>query len=302
MVKAVFTTKVNPVYDDLPEVRYHFPATYLKAVERAVNDQILYYEPRRKDGDLSSRGGRQAYFASAFVTGISKDLAIENHYYAHISDYLEFDRPVPFAEAGFYYENALEKNDGSTNKGAFGRAVRNLPDQEFDTVIGAGFAAILNDQASMTALGVPPSGGLQEEPGEFERPVVESILRRPFREAAFARIVKDKYAKTCALTGLRIINGGGRAEVQAAHIKPVADKGPDSVRNGLALCGTAHWMFDRGLISMDDDYRILKAKSKIPENVDRLLNPDGLLILPAEAEYRPHPQFMRYHRETIFKG
>jgi hypothetical protein len=29
------------------------------------------------------------------------------------------------------------------------------------------------------------------------------------------------------VTGLRIINGGGRAEVQAAHIQPVADDGPD---------------------------------------------------------------------------
>lgn len=29
MANAVFTTKVSPTYDDLPEVRYHFPKTYL---------------------------------------------------------------------------------------------------------------------------------------------------------------------------------------------------------------------------------------------------------------------------------
>ena len=29
MTKAVFTTKVTPSYDDLPEVRYHFPSRYL---------------------------------------------------------------------------------------------------------------------------------------------------------------------------------------------------------------------------------------------------------------------------------
>jgi putative restriction endonuclease len=42
------------------------------------------------------------------------------------------------------------------------------------------------------------------------------------------------------MTGLRIFNGSGRAEVQAAHIRPVADNGPDSVRNGLALSSTIH--------------------------------------------------------------
>ena len=49
---------------------------------------------------------------------------------------------------------------------------------------------------------------------------------------------------------------GGRAEVQAAHIRPVADNGPDSLRNGVALSSTFHWMFDRGLISVGDDYAV----------------------------------------------
>jgi putative restriction endonuclease len=30
MAKAVFTTKVEPTYDDLPEFRYHFPRSYTK--------------------------------------------------------------------------------------------------------------------------------------------------------------------------------------------------------------------------------------------------------------------------------
>jgi putative restriction endonuclease len=36
--------------------------------------------------------------------------------------------------------------------------------------------------------------------------------------------------------------------------------------------------------------------------VGRLLNPDRRLRLPPGAEMRPHPQFLRYHRETVFKG
>jgi putative restriction endonuclease len=97
--------------------------------------------------------------------------------------------------------------------------------------------------------------------------------------------VKTAYENTCAVTGLKIINGGGRSEVQAAHIRPVSDLGPDSVRNGLALCGTVHWMFDRGLISLDDDYRILMADEKVPETIRRMVNPGGRMIMCKSMDF-----------------
>lgn len=68
MSKAVLTTKVDPTYDDLPEQRYHFPRTYLRQVEAAQGDWIVYYEPRRPSGDLMKTGGRQANFATARIT------------------------------------------------------------------------------------------------------------------------------------------------------------------------------------------------------------------------------------------
>lgn len=300
MTKAVFITKVDPTYDDLPEFRYHFPRTYLRQVEAAVGDWVIYYEPRRTSGDPRSRGGRQSYFATARVTSIQDDPKTPDHYYAFISDYLEFDRPVPFKEGSHYYEAALRRPDGETSKGAFGRAVRSLPNAEYDLILRAGFADII--APTPTATPSAPFEGLAEEPATFERPLVERISQRPFRDAAFATAVKAAYEDTCAVTGLKIINGGGRSEVQAAHIRPVADLGPDSVRNGIALCGTVHWMFDRGLLSLDDDYTILVARDRVPDTVQRLINSEGKLCLPPRPDLRPHPQFLRYHRETVFKG
>lgn len=299
MGKGVLTTKIDPTYDDLPEVRYHFPRTYLRAIEAMVGDWIVYYEPRRSSGDLNSRGGRQAYFATARVETIQQDPARSDHYYALISHYLEFDRPVAFRESDRYYESALQRPDGETNKGAFGRAVRQLPEHEYDIVVQSGFTVTIADHAQATN---QPYPGLAEEPAVFERPVIEQVVARPFRDAAFARSVKLAYDNACTITGLKIINGGGRVEVQAAHIRPVASDGPDSVRNGLALCGTVHWMFDRGLISIDDDYSILTAKDQVPDTIDRLINPDRKLILPKQSNWRPHSQFLQFHRETVFKG
>ena len=140
---AIFTTKIEPAYDDLPEERYHFPRTYLSQVEAAVGDRIVYYEPRRSTLHVGSSGGRQAYFATAQVQRIVRDPSREVHFYAFVSDYLEFDRPVPFTEGDFYYENALQRDDGRTNKGAFGRAVRNLSDLEYDLILKAGFVRTL---------------------------------------------------------------------------------------------------------------------------------------------------------------
>ena len=144
--------------------------------------------------------------------------------------------------------------------------------------------------------------GFAEEMEPFERPLIERVVTRPFREAAFAGSVKAAYDDTCAFTGLKIINGGGRSEVQAAHVRPVASAGPDSLRNGIAICSTFHWMFDRGLISVADDYQLLLAKGHVPEAASRLLNPDRVLLSTRRPDQAPHPMFLRWHRENVFKG
>ncbi|MDO9708227.1 HNH endonuclease [Paracraurococcus lichenis] len=297
MVKAVFTTKVNPTYDDLPTFRYHFPRTYLNQARAAVGDWIVYYEPRRSSGDEDSRGGRQAYFATARVTTIEPDEVRPDHFYAFVTDYLDFDLPVTFKAGSHYFESALQREDGETNKGAFGRAVRSLPEREFDSILRAGFAPVLSP--ARPDFVVP---GLAEEQEAFERPIIERVTKRSFRDAAFAAAVKTAYDDTCAVTGLRLINGGGRAEVQAAHIRPVASQGPDTVRNGIALSGTIHWMFDRGLISISEDYSILTADRLLPAGARGVLTLARSLRLPARPEWRPHPQFLKHHREYVFKG
>jgi putative restriction endonuclease len=144
MAKAIFTTKVDPTYDDLPEQRYHFPRTYLRAVEAARGDLIIYYEPRRSSGDPSSRGGRQCYFATARIAENVDQPIRPGHFYALIDSYLDFARPVPFIEGGHYYESGLRREDGDTNKGAFGRAVRYLPDLEYDAILRSAFATTIS--------------------------------------------------------------------------------------------------------------------------------------------------------------
>ena len=276
MAHAVFTTRADSIYDDLPEVRYHFPATYLNAVQRAVGDWILYYEPRRGRG-------RQSYFAMARVEKVVPDPDRSDHYYALMSGYLEFMAPVAFREpSGHYWESALRRPDGKTSKGAFGRAVRPIPGHEFDLILAAGFGEVLE---------LPILAG---EPGT--RPRLLQVTSRKVRDASFARVVKDAYQQTCAFTGLRIRNGGGTSEVEAAHIQPVADDGPDSPRNGMALSRTVHWAFDKHLLSLGEDGRALVSE-QLPAEFRRLVR--ERVMLPGDPRMRPHPSFLGRHRERF---
>lgn len=288
-MKGIFTTKVVPEYDDLPERRYHFPSTYLKQVERCVGDWIVYYEPRRSTGNQP--GGRQVYFATAMVNGIRPDPKMPGHYYADVQGYFEFPRPVPFREGQHYFESMLQREDGATNKGAFGRAVRGVPDEEFWAILQAGIASDLFDEDAESLVAEPPT----------ERASVETFLNRKVRDPAFRRLVRQAYDLRCAVSGLRLVNGGGRPEVQAAHIMPVEHNGPDTVRNGVALSGTVHWLFDRGLISFGDDGSVLESPHGLPDEMGRLIRPERRLLLPPNPAYRPHPAYLQWHRENQFK-
>ena len=118
----------------------------------------------------------------------------------------------------------------------------------------------------------------------------------------FRKVVLRAYCEHCAVTGLRIIDGGGRAEAEAAHIRPVEANGPDIVTNGLALSGTMHWMFDRGLISLSDDLEILVSRqANDPDSLRAMINRTGRALPTTRALDRPHAYFLAWHREHCFK-
>src|SRR4029077_1524771 len=135
-------------------------------------------------------------------------------------------------------------------------------------------------------LAEPPSyAGLNEEQAPFQfdeqRERLSFTVSRIVRDRVFRRIVLRAYDQRCAITGLKLINGGGRAEVAAAHIRPVAENGPDIVSNGIALSGTVHWMFDRGLLGLSDDLTILLSRQlNDPDGVRALINKTGHALPP----------------------
>ncbi len=74
----------------------------------------------------------------------------------------------------------------------------------------------------------------------------------------------------------------------------------DWIRNGIALSGTVHWMFDRGLLSLDNDFTIMQSR-QLNYDVSHLIHKDSKAKVPQETRLQPHPKYLEWHRENIFK-
>lgn len=295
MAYGVLMHRSDSIYDDSPAEQYQFPATYLSRASACIGDWVVYLEPKKV---RQTRG----YFGVAKIQEIIPDPSKPDMFIAVIEagSYLDFPKPVPFHDpSGAYVEQGLLNEEGKLS-GRAQAAVRTLSATDFSRIIGLGLS-----EADRT-LPRTDLDGLEEEstPFLYERDMVriEALTSRISRDRIFRRTILRAYDSRCAITGLRLINGGGRAEVDAAHIKPVEAGGPDIASNGLALSGTAHWMFDRGLIALADDLKIIISRqANDPTAIRSMIVAGGHALSPAQLVDRPHPHFLSWHRENCFK-
>lgn len=306
MAKGVFAHTASSIYDDRPEERYQFPSRYLSRAKAFVGDWILYYEPR-------ADGGRMGYTGIAKVERIVADAEVDRMHVALIEQgsFLPLERFVFYRdERTGYLESDLNGEGGGLRRGPMRWAIRPISDHDFFRILARGFPAedtvlprISNETEERFGLQERSAPTEFEHRADFERLRVEQTITRPLRDRVFRHHILDAYDKRCALTGFKFINGGGRAEVEAAHIQPVEKNGPDAVQNGIALSGTIHWMFDRGLISLSDDLDIMVSRHvNNPDEVWRLVHPDRRARPPANMHERPHPRYLDWHRNNCFKA
>ena len=296
-MKGVFEISGNSRYDDLITERYHFPSQYLPQARQIEKDWILYRETRVS-------GGRMAYIATAFVERIDPDETDPTHYYARVRDYLPFDEAVSYRDKdGRFAERFLREmaRPGDAGRTLRGKSVRTLDGDDFVAIVNQGLSETLDPDNRIRLelderyIDDTTAALLADDFGE--RRIEQILVNKKIRAASFRNQVLDAYDSTCAVTGLRIINGGGKAEAQAAHIWSVADGGPDVVPNGVALSATAHWLFDRHLITFDDNLCLLVSHNKVPSDLLKLFPPSGQKIrLPVDPRDHPRPDFVAKHR------
>ncbi|NKQ73439.1 HNH endonuclease [Rhizobium sp. UPM1132] len=300
-MKGIFDTKRDSGYDDEIAFRYHFPKPYRRIAETLVGERIIHREPQRNRG-------RRAFVATAKVVRVRDASSRPGYAYAVMSEYREFDEPVPFVRNGRYWETSLRSISNPKLVGLFvrGKSIRTVPEADFAAIVRAGLSeTLMPNNAIRLELDPKHVDGPRQELldlplEEQERRIEQILMNRKIREASFRRKVCDAYDSRCAITGLRIVNHDGKSEAQAAHIWSVADGGPDIVQNGIALSATVHWLFDRHLISLTDDYRILVSHNKVPGELRTLFAKQmDRIHLPEDARLWPHPAYVARHRERF---
>ncbi|WP_030677773.1 phosphorothioated DNA-binding restriction endonuclease [Streptomyces sp. NRRL B-1347] len=83
--------------------------------------------------------------------------------------------------------------------------------------------------------------------------------RRP-RNRRMREMVLTAYEYQCAFCGYDGMIGTVPVGLEAAHVRWWAFDGPDDVDNGLCLCSLHHKLFDKGVLGLGDDHRILVSQ------------------------------------------
>lgn len=150
----------------------------------------------------------------------------------------------------------------------------------------------------LVGLPVPPDEIVQADAERYK------TARKSGRDARFRLIVVPAYNYTCALFRFRLTTVESGSIVEAAHIHQRARSENDDPRNGIALCKNAHWCFDEGLWSLNDNYRILVAADRFDEfgNAAMSLKPlEGQrILLPTNQQLWPDKKYLRWHRTHRF--
>ena len=122
------------------------------------------------------------------------------------------------------------------------------------------------------------------------------------RSEIFKRELPRLYNYTCAISNLRIDATENISMIDACHIIPFGISHNDTIQNGISLCPNLHRAFDRGIISIDDNYRVL-ISSKFVESGSSTYSikqyQGQRILLPSKEEYYPSKINLANHRERF---
>ena len=182
--------------------------------------------------------------------------------------------------------------------------------QSADFRQAAGYTLISNDFEHVERVALYEMAGLEPpvDSSNLDKLAIQADkeARAEGRTARFRVDVVAAYFHTCALTGYRITTITGHSIVDAAHIHQFARSRNDDPQNGIALCKNAHWLFDLGLWSIDDDYRVIVAEEAFdegcPTQESMKLMAGRQLILPRDENLWPIAKNLAWHRTKCFVG
>lgn len=126
------------------------------------------------------------------------------------------------------------------------------------------------------------------------------IIRGRLGQGAFRSLVTDAYTRRCAISGERTLPA-----LEAAHIKPYAESGPNRTENGLLLRSDLHRLFDAGYVTVTPERRI-EVSRRIKEEFENgrdyyRFHGERLRVEPGNPAEMPDAGYLGWHNERVFR-
>ena len=157
------------------------------------------------------------------------------------------------------------------------------------------------------ALAIPPryaEDALEDEdtvPREGRERMATVAVRE--NQSFFRKTILAAYENRCCVTGIDV-----ETLLNASHIKPWAESNQTeklNPQNGLCLNVLHDRAFDRGLITLADDYAVIVSNQVRRTGSDAVRKmlldyADRKIQLP--TRFKPRDDFLAWHRENVFVG
>ncbi len=131
------------------------------------------------------------------------------------------------------------------------------------------------------------------------------IVNRIKRDPLFPKKVMQAYDFRCCFCHLKLFLNHSPLPLEAAHIKWKARGGECIETNGLSLCPTHHYTFDKGIWSVDESMNIiLNPKAAFDTKSDRFFTefigkPIASNLI--DKKFMPEEEYLDWHRRNIFR-
>ena len=128
------------------------------------------------------------------------------------------------------------------------------------------------------------------------------LTQQRIKQQFFRRAVLSSYHGRCCMSGL-----SEPALLVAGHIVPWRSDTRNRLnpRNGLCLSALHDKAFDRGLVALTDDFRVMvsgRLLAQSDELTTRIFRPLMGRQIEFPEKFVPEPAFIRMHRESHFLG
>lgn len=133
----------------------------------------------------------------------------------------------------------------------------------------------------------------------------ETLYKKTSRDPQFRKLILRAYEYRCAICNWNLRLGDTLVGLEAAHIKWVQAGGPDIIINGITLCSMHHKLFDRGVFTISNDFKILVSQEANGGEgfKEWLLKYHCQNIqLPQSSIYNPSKDYLSWHKKEVFKS